>query len=404
MQLLTANGFSYLLCLYVLFGLVGFFVLNVNRIQCKKINLIYLLSIFFHMLACVLFSMSDSDSYHQFFLDATPYFTWYGTEFVKWLTWYVRYYIAGDSYLGAVAFFSGFGLLGQVVYVLIFDRISLYLAGHDLCAARKSIWPYAVILLWPSYILWTCGVGKDSLCFFGIAICIYSVINIAKNPLRYGLYFILAFTLIFMIRPYLFLVFGSTFCFAYVLLNKKVPFLFKFTLFVVLAVSFYLLLPTLMEIGRISTFSYDSVVNRSYVGLVAQSKGTAIPVPTDNPHLLPLFLPWTMFANGFLPLFYPMYNVKALFASIENLVFLWFIFNFIKHRGFYKQIIQCVPLLKLGLYFFLSGLGLLAILNTNLGLAMRQKTMYTPTILILCCLTILVAKHHRRKPCQKSLS
>lgn len=381
-----------LLCLGLLLAM------KLNR---KRMILILIFSGFFRFLFCLYFASKLSDSYIQFFNRANPEFIWFGTGLVKWLVYYVRLFLTGNSYLATVGFFSGFGMIGQVFYLASYDHLARKATQHDLLVYGHRYWPYILIMLWPSYLLWTCGLGKDSLSFFGIAICVYCFVSYGhRSPVKLIL-FLFSFCLIFVIRPYLLIVFMGALFLGFVVFNNRVSYLMKVLVAIIAFVSFLLFLPVLLKVGHINAFTYLDIVNRGYINQVHQSIGTAIPVPTNNPRYLPLFLPWTMFANTFLPLFYPMHNLAAFMASIENTFLLFFVVQLIRYRKYYKQLVSYFPRLFFLFYLFLSGMGLLGLLNTNLGLAMRQKTMYTPCLLIICCLVLVSAKYVRIKSWQK---
>lgn len=113
---------------------------------------------------------------------------------------------------------------------------------------------------------------------------------------------------------------------------------------------------------------------------------TSISVPTDNIYLMGLFLPYMMLANLLLPLFLGSKNLIIIISSIENLYFLYITLKYLMHRRIWRILRRKISLINFFMIYFLVGLAFLGMINTNLGLAMREKMMYVPAFLIIVML------------------
>ena len=100
-----------------------------------------------HFICAYIYTLQLSDSFLYFFKMATPEYTGLGTDFVTNLTWYVRYFITGDSYLATIFFFSAFAFIGSVLWYLLF----LQLAESVGIQRRSYLFPALVIMFWPSF-------------------------------------------------------------------------------------------------------------------------------------------------------------------------------------------------------------------------------------------------------------
>ena len=157
-----------------------------------------------HYLGTYLYSTVPTDSLVQFFVGATPVFRGFNTLFVFNMVWYVREYLTGDSYLATLYFFAAFAFIGSVLWYLLFLQMAQWLKIDN----QNYIFPALVLMCWPSYLFFTAGIGKDSLCFFFIP-----WILLAWNELMYRrkksfliVYIIFATAFVTEIRPYVLMI------------------------------------------------------------------------------------------------------------------------------------------------------------------------------------------------------
>jgi len=91
-------------------------------------------------------------------------------------------------------------------------------------------------------------------------------------------------------------------------------------------------------------------------------------------------------------------NLIGVIASVENLVLLYLTWHYCKYRRFLYQFFSTryQQLLKYMEFYLLMGIGFLGLLNTNLGLAMREKIMFTAPFMLLIAMSFLVSKKYRK--------
>jgi hypothetical protein len=393
------------ICIFLLISpIVGYFLLSVFRLRKKHLVLIVMLSALGHLLGAILywyssqFTAADSNSY---FLSAASYHYWsfFGTGFVIRIVWFLRHFIFGNSLLGVFTFFAFVGFLGSVLYLVIFNVFlrKMLADGRSLCVGARTKIFSLLIACWPSSLFWASNLGKDSLCYFLIALFFLSLIYLNKNILSFPL-LILSCVAAYFIRPYLFLVLSVAF-FVWLVLspNRKSSLFIKIFCLLLIALLFSALSAEIAKLGQFGHYNFLDIATRSNLQRhrFSAGSGTYITVPTTNPYFAVLFLPYTMFANLFMPLFFYAHNFTGLVASFENCALLIFSWKFLMRIKIWKRLNKSYSLLSYLLYFFFSGIGLLGLMNTNLGLASREKLMYLPAFLIVMFLVFSVRERAR---------
>lgn len=341
-----------------------------------------------HFLGTYFYALVPSDSSLIFFQQATPHFYKFGTPFVQNLVWYVRDFLTEDSYLGTLYFFSAFAYVGSVLWYLLFLQYAQWLQIDN----QNYILPALVIMCWPSFLFFTTGMGKDSLSYFFLPL-----IFIAWNNLRYGqqnkyLHFLLlsiSIIVLAMLRPYLILIFMLAYLFS-TFSKAKLGISLVWTI-VLLPVFWYAASGITAAVGM-TDISMLSIGERALRQQELQSLGTNFPMISHDPLLVLLFLPYSFVMNLFFPLFLFAKNAQGFLASVENIFLVLLTLLFWKKRNIYVHLKTMLPALKFLFLFFIAGMAFMALINTNLGLATRQKSMYLPPFFILTMLVWLQNK------------
>jgi hypothetical protein len=254
------------------------------------------------------------------------------------------------SYLSATILFASLSYIG---FWMLFQIIQ----NHKI----KYLW---LILLIPSMHFWTAGFGKDCLVFFFISTLLYGV---QKNKLYYIL---LALIGIYLFRPHIAALFGSIYVLT-LLFSSSVSFRVK-------------LIATLAALGvALTTASYllsyldiDGFLDIYNFALMMQGQnlygGSSYNVSEYNTFL-------QVFTYLFRP-FFESINLSILIVSIDNLIyfsiFLWVIIN-IKLISF-KDPVLFYLILSFCIFSLIMGFTI-----ANLGLALRQKIMIMPFLLLI---------------------
>lgn len=382
---------SVFFCLISFF--IGLYLFYRTSLVTVNIFLVFLLSFYGHILGTYYYSLGKSDSVVQFFQFATPIFRDFGTNFVKNMVWYVRYFFTGDSILATFYFFLIFSFLGSVMWYILYIK----------CAKRYQlnlglVWPALLLMCWPSSLVFTAGMGKDSMCFFFIPLAILAYLNILDKKQVFYNSFIFAISLgvLYVLRPYLLMIFIFAMCLQSV--NKKQDFKIKnlFLFSAIIGIAVFVFIFVLNTQGDVSTIDINTIASRSLKQQDMQAVGTHFDMPSDNPIIRLLLLPYSFVMNLCFPIFYLARNVEGFSASFENLLLLSLILRLIKSRKLIINLLKKDVNLTFIFYFFIFGMTFMAFLNTNLGLSMRQKTMYLPCLLILYCLVYGIRKKNLR--------
>ncbi|MDF1678181.1 MAG: hypothetical protein P1U32_05750 [Legionellaceae bacterium] len=253
------------------------------------------------------------------------------------------------------------------------------------CNAQAYLLPALAIMCWPSFAFFTSGIGKDSLSFFLIpsVLLAFNQVVYRKEKLSLAVPFLL-FTLLFMtfIRPYLLMIMSAAF-FVSMFKGVKTLSIGRICLIILSAPVFlYAVYWVLKHQGGLESIEASDIINRAYKQQTVLNYGTTFPMLSTNPFIVFLSLPYSFVMNLIMPLFIFAHGLTALMASFENLVLAGFLYRFLKRKQYWREMKKRSDFAKLCFYTFMFGMALLSLLNTNLGLAMRQKSMYVPGFLV----------------------
>ena len=107
---------------------------------------------------------------------------------------------------------------------------------------------------------------------------------------------------------------------------------------------------------------------------------------------MPFLLPYGFSMNLLMPMFIFANNFVGFIASFENLGLLVLIVRFWRQRNVWRKLKKQVDSVRRCFYVFIIGMCYMGLVNTNLGLAMRQKSMFLPAFLVVAMLLQLYAK------------
>lgn len=379
-------------CLFYSIALVfSFAVYRLYSPWYKTIITVICLSWFGHFIGTYVYSLIPSDSLYTFFEEATPHFYGFGTKFVRYITWYVRYFITDDSYLGTLYFFSAFAFIGGVLWYLLFLQ----------CAQRLFIdnqqyhFPAILIMCWPSFLFFTAGIGKDSLTYFLLPLIFIVWNHICYSNQNKSIHFltmIFSIIFIFMLRPYVLLVLVTAFFIARLNPQKiRISMLW----FMALSPLLWYVAVTIVTSAGLQNLDLLSVANHALVQQELQNIGSSFPIFSHDPITVLLLLPYSFVMNLFFPLFLFANNAVGILASFENVYLVFLAVFFWKKRGLYNYLKRQMPSLHFLFLFFVVGMAFMSLINTNLGLSTRHKSMYLPIFLVLAMLVWLKNKRHK---------
>lgn len=262
-----------------------------------------------------------------YFEKATMKYQGTGYYFAFLILGYAKEYLLGESFLGAFLISGAIALVGSTYLVLIYKILLDKISGnyrYYLMDSRQLTYPIFLLFCWPSYLFWSAGIIKDNFAFLAITMTLYVVVR-GKIGFSSLLYLMMASFLGFMVRPYLFLIFAAS-TFIYLLLGSNLKLIYKLLMLGVLWFVFTLLLPILGDYGNLGqVMGKGSLEKVGHYAITQQGNmaiGSSIPVPTHNPRMIFLFIPYLIFANLLLPLGIGARNLIGAVSSIENLYLL----------------------------------------------------------------------------------
>jgi hypothetical protein len=396
---LDPYGFLVGILAFLLALLFGYYLLQKFNLNRKPICIAFIISAIGHFIGSwVLFEFAvrvGADSCFYFDNAATHTEAITGYQFAFRTLGYARKYFLGESFLGAFLISGAIALIAStylvITYKVLLDKISSYQPFYHI-DKKQIIFPIIILFCWPSYFFWSAGIVKDNFSFLGIAISLFTIVQGRFNFINITIG-ATAFTLAFMVRPYLLVIFAVP-AFIYIVMGSKIKIHYKLTLFSFLFVIFAIAFPLLSQYS--SATHFDSITSLGQYAIKQQNYmaiGSSIPIPTNNPHLIFFFIPYLVLGNLLFPLFIGARNLIGIVGSIENFYLLGWLIWFFKNYSTWKDLSSQLRIVKFLMLYFLFGITCLSMISTNLGLAMREKIMYVPALL-LCIFSTYAYRRH----------
>ncbi len=371
-----------------------YYLLKKFELNTQPILISVLLSALGHLLGAVamfLFAITAGADSVFYFKNAVLGYQGLGYYFAFTVIGYARHFLLGNSFLscflvsGAIAFVASVYYL--LTYKILLDRLSKphFLYRYD---AKQLTLPAFLLLCWPSYFFWSSALVKDNFAFLSIGMILFVVAQ-SKITLSNLITLAIGGFLGLIVRPYLFVIFIFS-AFLYLIWGSKWNAGVKIAVIGMLCLGTFLMLPILGDYAMMLRFSGTTLTEVGQFAVRQQQYmniGSSIPIPTHDPHLTFLFIPYLVLVNLFLPLGIGASNAIGLISSIENAYLLGWVVVFWRNRVIWKLVRDKLSITVYFFIFSLFGMSCLSIMNSNLGLAMREKMMYVPALLMCVFLT-----------------
>lgn len=356
------------------FSLAGIFLIGLALVSwmCRVLGITMrhgLTLYLWHSLFCViyiLYSMDNpADSFNYFILSLT----WdqppnLGTRFVIFFNSFFTQGL-GLSYGGS---FFVYNILGSIGLIAFAAALREAFAGKSHNVRKVA----AILPFLPGFSFWSTAIGKDSIAFFGVGLICWA----AASPYRRFPVIVLGFAQLLAVRPHMasFLVIALAVAYSSVSQGSmKLKLLINA---IVLPASVAVVVLSISYVGLDEGVSGDAV--SSYVEQRQNYNtegGSSVDIATAS-------VPMRMFMYVFRPLFFDTGGAFGMVVSLENLVlfgvFLWFLHGLLKRSSSLTKFQRVF----FSVYVLISWLAL-ANTTANLGIAIRQKTMFTPMLLML---------------------
>jgi hypothetical protein len=291
-----------------------------------------------------------------------------GTVFLLWLD-FIPAKIMGLSFTTANLLYGLVGFLG-LRYLFL-----LYVGSLKSNIKVMGVWAVPWLFYLPNMNFWTSGVGKDTLCFFGIAWFLYSLVHFRRMFIQ----LILAIAMVYFIRPHMALMLGLGTGIA-MIFSRDMKWGYKI-LFIGLAVMAFLAVyqkvAVYLMIEDLSTKSLTKLAKNKASVLGGNVVGSSVDISQYS-------VPMRIFTYLYRPLFFDIHNFITLLSCLENLIYLFL--TYVGIRAFSLKQMRVLPLwLKAGFLSFFIATIVFANSLGNLGIIMREKNMtmiYLPMVCI----------------------
>jgi hypothetical protein len=294
-----------------------------------------------------------------------------GTRFIEALTGFFIVSL-GASKLNTYLIYNIPGILG----LLLLASALL----HVLPSTRNklvSIYAPYIILFSPNLSFWSCAIGKDGIAFLAACMAAFSSLDISRRKIQA----FLSVFLMFLVRPHIAIIIITSFGILFSL-KKTIGISYRILLLILISI------PASMIISY--SLDYGGVDNSSVGGVTTfiESRQSSNLEGGSSIEISNLPLPMQMMTYLFRPLFFDsLGNILSIFVSCENLILLlWSIRNtpkLIRSKNEENSIVFAFNVI-----YTLLTLVLLSITTANLGIAVRQKTMFMPSYFLLMAIAI----------------
>tara|TARA_R110002012_G_scaffold203736_1_gene373143 strand:+ start:26548 stop:27684 length:1137 start_codon:yes stop_codon:yes gene_type:complete len=288
-----------------------------------------------------------------------------GTKAVDAITSVFTQFI-GLSYLGTFLVYNVIGTIGLLAFTAALRET---LGGKS-----RRVRLYASILSFlPGISFWSVAIGKDAPALLGTGLLIWALLDLRRR----WVLVLLSIAIYAIVRPHIVAIICCALVFS-VVVSGRMGAVKKVVFLAVLSVpSVFAFQLGMASIGLGASEAYSDIGQFiEYRQSVNLDGGSSVDISS-------MILPQQMFYYAFMPLFVGAGGLLGLVASVEN-AFLLFIVSISAYSVWQRQ--SCLPPTAKWFYFFyaLALWIIFAMTTANLGLALRQKWMLMPFLLIFC--------------------
>lgn len=279
----------------------------------------------------------------------------------------------GLGFIGCFLFYNILGAIGLVA----FDGALKHATTNKTAFSKKIA---TLIIFLPSVSFWSSAIGKDAISFLSAGLTLWAALQLNK---RIWL-MVLAVALMMIVRPHMAGIMVIALAMS-VMFDKKASTLKRISLGTISIIGVAVMVPFALEYAGVS----DASSSEGLIDYVEQRQSYNME-GGGGVDIANMSLPMQLFTYMFRPLIFEARSVTNLAAAIDNLILL------------YLFVLGCYTLIKkkrqkftenrnfMWVYVILSWI-VLAMTTANLGIAVRQKWMFTPILIYL--LLSLVGKN-----------
>lgn len=281
----------------------------------------------------------------------------------------------GGSFLDYFLLFQAMGFWGILFVMRAFDDI------HE--ELGQPMFKYVYLLLFlPGLHFWTSAIGKDAPLFLGVAMCVWAAFRMQSRYLIFGAGIVVCL----LFRPHIALI-------ALIALALTVLFARNTSLLVRAA----LLAVVLVGVGTVAGLVQNSfyglnLTNADSMSEFIEQKSSVSEESGGDMSIIGASFPVKLFSLLFRPFFVDANGLLGYIASVENVVLLVVIVSLLWRFGTSMAVARAAMFARFSAFFFLLLTILLAMVNYNVGLGLRQKMMMMPALLVFLAAMLAVRR------------
>ena len=284
----------------------------------------------------------------------------------------------GGSFLDYFMIFQAMGFWGVLFILRTFDDI------HNEVGQPTFNRVYLLLFL-PGLHFWTSAIGKDAPIFLGVAMCVWAAFRLQTRYVAFGAGLVIAV----LFRPHITLI-------ALVALALTVLFARKTSIFTRVA----LLAVVAAGIGSVGGLVSDSfgglnISNSDAVTEFIETKSSVSEESGGDVNIVNASFPLKMVSLLFRPFFIDATGLLGYVASLENVVLLLVVGTLVWRFRTAFALARTAFFARFAILFFIMMTILLAMVNYNVGLGLRQKMMMMPALLVFFAALMAVQRLHK---------
>lgn len=283
----------------------------------------------------------------------------------------------GATYLDCFMVFQAFGTWGLILLLRSFQEI------HEKMQTPEYRLPLFLLFV-PSIHFWTSAIGKDAPVFFAVALATWAALNISKRTIA----FIFAVFVMVLVRAHIALAVVLALL-ATSILSSQLSTGRKVMLILVGLTGAVVVLSSIQATFRVDLTDASSVSNfwdDRAAAEAADKSSTSIVGSSYAVRLISLL---------FRPFFFDAKNAFGLIASLENVGALLLTLFLFKHLRDIRYLMKRVTFVSFATILSVVLILVLSVLNYNIGLGLRMRTMIMPPLF--CLLAALQAFIYLKK-------
>jgi hypothetical protein len=319
-------------------------------------------------------NVSDAAGYYYDELDFAAQGFGLGTLFVVWIVQGLKTTIGG-TFLDFFLLFQAFGFFGICALMRVFEEL------HESIGVAQHPAIFALLFL-PGLHFWTSAIGKDGPLFCAVCLALWAAIDLRRR------YLIMAVAILLMLlfRPHIALI-GAAAVAGTLLFDKQTGFRARVLLTAASLAGLVVAVSTIKSTMYIDVTNADSVSDfLSRHEEVTKNADEAGESAVYGGYLFRLFSLW------FRPLFLDAQGLFGLIASLENVVILYVAAAVLINFRTIIAVAKTEPFMRYALLLMLGVSTLLSLVYYNVGLGLRQKTMFIPAVLVMFTIAMIVRR------------